>query len=151
MGIDLYQTNAQARRISAYTDDLTTVKRILQSYKNTLHQNWDASEMANISAGLDKLIREIDSVSTQLTSLSNKIISSAAQVKREEDLAAAKVAFNRASSEFSAAKQNYIRLQNLYYSNPTDAVERNMNEARRRYYDALSRYNSASAKVKSLS
>lgn len=151
MGIDVYQTQAQARKISSFANDLTSVRNILQLYENRLRQHWDSTEMASIITGLDKLIRSIDTVSGQITSLSNNIISTATQVKREEDLAAARAVLSQASSRYSLAKQNYIRLQNIYYNNPSESVERSMIEARNKYYAALSQYNAASAKVKSLS
>lgn len=151
MGINLQQAQNQANKISTSASELQQVKNILLLFKGRLQNSWQAEEMHYISLCIDQLIQKTNNLSNELYSLSSDIKTAANEVKREEDLAEAKAQLSNATVAFNNAKQNYIRIQNLYYSNPSDAIETSLNIAKRNYYSALSKYNSAAAKVRSLS
>lgn len=151
MGIDLQQTRTQASKISSCALNLNQVKNVLLLYKNRLSQSWNAEEMYYINMCIDQLMQRISNLSSELNRLSSDVNTAANEVKREEDLAAAKAVLANASAAFDRAKQNYIRIQNLYYNNPSEAMSANLESAKKAYYVALNNYNAASSKVRSLS
>ena len=151
MGIDIQQARAQASKISSCASDLNQVKNILFLYKSRLSQSWNAEEMRYINICIDQIMQRINNLSSELKALSSDINNAAVEVKREEDLAAAQAVLASAGVVFNRAKQNYIRIQNLYYNNPSDAMNANLESAKKAYYSALNSYNAAASKVRSLS
>ncbi len=103
MAINVSAANNQANQLNDNVSKLFDAKKQMQVYRASLSANWQGKEVTYILDAIDKVIWDIDSAIRSLESLSNDIKSVAAQIKREEDEAAA-----RAAAEQRAAEQRSV-------------------------------------------
>lgn len=116
MAINVNATNAQAGQLSGYTNQLVSAKNQLSSYKSSILTNWQGQEVIYITRGIDQTIAQIDDVIRQLNSLSNDLKNTAAQIKREDDAAAA-------AARARALKQQKIQTAQLNYNRAVDECD----------------------------
>ena len=108
MAINVSAANNQAAQLADNITKLRDAKRQMQAYRSSVSNNWQGREVTYILTAIDRVIGDIDSAIRNLESLSSDIKSVAAQIKREEDAAAA-------AARAQAAKQQQIRAaQNAY-------------------------------------
>ncbi len=108
MAINVSAANNQAARLNDNISKLRDAKRQMQAYRSSVSNNWQGKEVTYILTAIDQVIGNIDGAIRNLDSLSGDIKNVAAQIKREEDAAAA-------AAQARAAKQQRIRTaQNAY-------------------------------------
>lgn len=107
MAINVNAANSQAAQLNDNITKLRDAKRQLQAYRSSVSNNWQGKEVTYILTAIDEVMGEVDSAIRNLDSLSTDIRSAAAQIKREEDAAAAaaRAAAERAAAERAAAAQ----------------------------------------------
>lgn len=104
MAINVNAANNQAAQLNDNVSKLRDAKRQMQAYRSSVSNNWQGKEVTYILTAIDQVIGDIDSAIRNLDSLSGDIKSVAAQIKREEDAAAAaKAAAERAAAAARAA------------------------------------------------
>ncbi len=108
MAINVNAANNQASQLSNNVAKLRDAKKQMQAYKSSVSNNWQGKEVTYILTAIDRVIADIDRVIGNTNSLSSDIRSTAAQIKREEDAAAA-------AARAKAAREQRIRIaQNAY-------------------------------------
>lgn len=108
MAINVSAANNQAAQLNDDISKLRDAKRQMQAYRSSVSNNWQGKEVTYILTAIDRVIADIDRVIGNTNSLSSDIRSTAAQIKREEDAAAA-------AARAKAAREQRIRIaQNAY-------------------------------------
>ena len=115
MAINVSAANTQAAQLNDNIAKLRDAKRQMQAYRSSISNNWQGKEVTYILTAIDRVIGDIDSAIRNLDSLSDDIKSTATQIKREEDAAAA-------AARAKAEKQQRIRQAQTAYD--TACVER---------------------------
>ncbi len=107
MAINVSVANNQAAQLNDNISKLRDAKKQMQAYRSSVSNNWQGKEVTYILTAIDRVIGDIDSTIRNLESLSSDIKSTAAQIKREEDAAAAaaRAAAERAAAERAAAQR----------------------------------------------
>ena len=116
MAINISAANSQASQLRGYADKLQQAKNQLNNYKSSLETNWHGQEVAYITRGIDQTVAQIDDVIRQLNSLSNDLRNTAAQIKREDDAAAA-------AARARALKQKRIQTAQMNYNRAVDECD----------------------------
>lgn len=116
MAINVNAANYQAAQINDNISKLRDAKRRMQAYRSSISNNWQGKEVAYILTAIDRVIEDIDSTISNMGSLSTDIKNTAAQIKREEDAAAA-------AARAKAAKQQRIRAAQSAYDNARDELD----------------------------
>lgn len=108
MAINVSAANNQAAQLNDNISKLRDAKRQMQAYRSSVSNNWQGKEVTYILTAIDRVIGDIDSAIRNLDSLCGDIKSVAAQIKREEDAAAA-------AARAKAAKEQQIRVAQSAY------------------------------------
>jgi len=95
VGINVHMASAQANKLKGYASELQEIKARLLNVKANLNHGWQAQEMLFINQSIEKIDSEITKAATLLNSIAPAIISTAYQIKREEE---AKEAATRAAA-----------------------------------------------------
>lgn len=135
MAINVTAANNQAAQLNNNISKLRDAKRQMQAYRSSVSNNWQGREVTYILTAIDRVIGEIDSAIRNLDSLSGDIKTVAAQIKREEDAAAA-------AARARAAKQQRIRVAQEAYDkarNELDDLVERMEETERKFRNASGR------------
>lgn len=85
MGINVEQARSQASQISQYVSVLRDIQRSMDSFRGDLNQVWQAEEMNYVNNAISSMMQQLSSCSSSLDSLSSDIISTAQEIKREEE------------------------------------------------------------------
>ncbi len=109
MAINVNTANIQAAQLNNNISQLRVAKRHMLAYKASVSNSWQGKEVGYILTAIDQVVGEIDSAIRNLDSLSGDVRSVAAQIKREEDAAAA-------AARARAAKQQRIRVAQDAYN-----------------------------------
>ncbi len=136
MAINVNASNMQAGQLSSYANQLRNAKNQLNSYKSSLTSYWQGQEVTYITRGIDQTIAQIDGVIRQLNSLSNDLRNTAAQIKREDDAAAA-------AARARALKQQRIQTAQTNYNRAVDECD-NLYEEYDKLHKELMKSKSAS-------
>lgn len=124
MAINVGVANNQAAQINDNISKLRDAKRQMLAYRSSVSNNWQGKEVTYILTAIDRVIGDIDSVTRNLDSLSGDIKNVAAQIKREEDAAAA-------AAQARAEKERQIKAAQTAYNDAVDeydAVAKEMDE-----------------------
>ena len=113
MAINVNTANNQADQISNNVWQLRQAKQKLSLYRSSINTHWQGKEATNILTAIDQVLGQIDQAIRELEGLSRDIKSVAAQIKREEDAAAARA---------RAAKQERIRVAQVAYDNACEEL-----------------------------
>lgn len=105
MAIDVNKANRQSQNLGDNISQLRNAKKQMLAYKTSVSGNWQGKEVGYINSAIDRVIRDIDNAIRGLDSLSNDIRNTAAQIRREEEAAAAR------------ARQQRIRAAQTAYDN----------------------------------
>ena len=89
MSINISFENSQANKISDYISNLREMRNKLNEIKNNLNNAWRAEEMLYINNNIESIETEISRLWSTLDSLSADIITTALEIKREEEAKAA--------------------------------------------------------------
>lgn len=117
MAINVNTANNQAGQLNNNISQLRNAKKQMLAYKSSVSNNWQGKEVGYILTAIDQVVGDIDGAIRNIDSLSGDIKNVAAQIKREEDAAAA-------AARARAAKQQRIRVaQNAYDSAREDLDE----------------------------
>ncbi len=116
MAINVNAANNQAAQLNNNIAKLRDAKRQMQAYRSSVSDNWQGKEVTYILTAIDRVIGEIDSAIRNLDSLSGDIKSVAAQIKREEDAAAA-------AARVKAEKQERIRVAQAAYDDARSELD----------------------------
>lgn len=128
MAINVNAANTQAAQLNNNSAKLRDAKRQMQAYRSSVSNNWQGREVTYILTAIDRVIGDIDSAIRNLDSLSGDIKTVAAQIKREEDAAAAA----------ARARQRRIQQAQSNYDNACNELNQLM-EARNRLLEQYSR------------
>ena len=121
MAINVNAANNQAAQLQTNITKLRDAKKQMQAYRSSVSNNWQGREVTYILTAIDRVIGDIDSAIRNLDSLSTDVKNVAAQIKREEDAAAA--------ARAKAAKQERIRKAQDAYDSACEALDE-LREAR---------------------
>ncbi len=101
--MNFYQAISQGNKLKDdYSLCLRDIRNKLNSYKANLNNSWQAEEMVLINRAIDGINNDISSLSTTLDSLGQDIITTANDIKREEEARAAAAAAARAAATAKA-------------------------------------------------
>lgn len=133
MAINVSAANTQAAQLNDNISKLRDAKRKMQAYRSSVSNNWKGKEVTYILTAIDRVMADIDSAIRNLDSLGTDIRNAAAQIKREEDAAAARA---------RAAKQQRIQAAQSAYDaacNELNSLHEARNRLLERYFRASSR------------
>jgi uncharacterized protein YukE len=85
MGIDVSRATSQAHKINEYAAQLRDTQNALNNYKANLNSAWQAEEMIYVNRAIDNINSEINNLSSTLDSLGNDIVTTANEIRREEE------------------------------------------------------------------
>ncbi|UFT99213.1 hypothetical protein KO561_18870 [Radiobacillus kanasensis] len=85
MGISVSRARYQANRIENVADSLRSLRRKLQGAEGNIHSGWKATEVNYINRTLNRLESKCSEVASKLNSLESDIVSTAYEIKREEE------------------------------------------------------------------
>lgn len=85
MGINVSHATSQANRIRDYASKLRDIRNSMNIYKGNLNGDWQAEEMHYVNRIIDKINNEISRLSSDLDSLGRDIITTAHEIRREEE------------------------------------------------------------------
>ncbi len=106
MAINVNTANNQADQLSTNVWQLRQAKQKLSSYRSSINTHWQGKEATDILTAIDQVIGQINRAIQDIEGLSRDIKAVAAQIKREEEAAAARA---------RAAKQQRIRVAQAAY------------------------------------
>ncbi|ADU31806.1 hypothetical protein [Evansella cellulosilytica] len=103
MSINVSLANSQANRVRDYASTMKAIRSSLSGVRGSLNNGWNAREMSFINYAIDDLRGEMNSVNNRLQAISSDIVTTAYEIKREEE--EAKRAAERAAAERAAAER----------------------------------------------
>ena len=132
MAINVNAANVQAQQLNNNICQLRVAKQKMLAYRASVSNNWRSKEVSYILAAIDLVLKDIDLAIRNLDSLSNDIKNAAAQIKREEDAAAA-------AARVRAERQRRIRVAQKAYDDAQadwEALNKKREELEKRYKKA---------------
>lgn len=151
MRIDLNQANNQVRQIRSLAENLREARTVSRSCQKNLNQNWHGQEMVAISNSVERVMRQLLSAASELDAIATDVAAAAQEVRRQEELAAATAALNRADANVTNLRSTFESAQRQHNSNPTAATQTALNTAQRNLNNAINTRNDAAAAVRALS
>ncbi|WP_222599447.1 hypothetical protein [Aquibacillus kalidii] len=85
LGINVSAAKYQANSIHRNADQLRGVKTKLNGFLQNVNHGWKADEITYINAAVSKINSEISRLSSELDSVGSDIVSTAYEIKREEE------------------------------------------------------------------
>lgn len=84
MGINISNTEYQARVLSMSANELLDLRRQLLRYKDCIISNWQGSEILYIAQSIDQTIAQITALERDINILSNDIRETARKIQAEQ-------------------------------------------------------------------
>lgn len=85
MGISVGYASSQAHKINSYASTLRDVKNSMNNMKSNLGYNWQAVEINYVNRAIDLITKDLSNLESSLNLLNSDIVSTANEIKREED------------------------------------------------------------------
>jgi len=84
MGINVWQVNNQVRQLNNQAAESRHVQTALLSYQHNLNSHWRGEEMIPTNQEIDDNARRLDTVASDLESISRDILAVAEMIKMNE-------------------------------------------------------------------
>jgi len=150
MRIDLNRANEHARQMQLQSDSLHDARSLLHSIQGDLRSNWRGPEMENISASINNMLTRLATLANEAASIAADIPPAAQEIRRQEDLADARIVLAREDSNVANLRRNLENAQRQHSINPTPATQSELNRAQGNLNNAIHTRNNAAAQVQSL-
>ena len=148
--IDLNRANEQAGQMRRQSDDLRDARALLLSFQRELQQHWHGQEMVGINNAINNMLSKISSTSTEMDTIAAEIVSTAQEVRRQEDLADARMVLAREDNNVENLRRIFDNIQHHHNINQTHHTQAELNTAVTNLNNAIRRRNDAAARVRAL-
>lgn len=107
MAIDMEAVLQQKRELSEISGDIVSLRRSLATYEDDISSAWQGREVAGVTAGIDAVIRLLNSISEELDDIGRDMVSEAQEIQAEEK----RKAEEKARAEEEARRAEKARLE----------------------------------------
>lgn len=85
MGINVGEAVRQANKLENSADNLRVANNSLESLQSTLNSAWQADEMVYVNRAINEINKDLLNIVNQLNKVESQIVSTAYEIKREEE------------------------------------------------------------------
>ena len=89
MAIDIEVVRAQQRELNVVSDEVSSVKRRLKRYQETLDDAWKSAGIKGMDSAIEDMIYRLNRLAGDLEDLGHDIMATGEEIKAEEEAAEA--------------------------------------------------------------
>ena len=104
MAIDIETVRAQQRELNMVSDEVSSVKRKLKHYQESLDNAWKSAEIKGIDLAIEEIVRRLNRLAGDLEDLGHDVMLTGEEIKAEEEAAAAEAGRLAAAAEEEARR-----------------------------------------------
>ena len=150
MSINLQQANTQAQQLQGNSTNIINLRTQMQNFRQSLNTNWRGEEVHSLNMAIDSIMQRLSGLSAEVSNIAAEIPPAAQEVRRQEELATARVVLAREDANVANLQRAFETAQRNHSRANTPVTLNILNTARTRLNDAIQIRNNAARRVNAL-